>query len=117
MREIMRAYCYRHNQGKCEDYWNELAMSLHWLDDQWSGTKGPTAKSEKTNGGGEFHCNQLAHDLLRTRVYIGFITTQGETSRDLHGPFVEEGLFERGPKRLDESTVDSVFGNGHVYAG
>ena len=77
----------------------------NWLNDQGFRTKVRTAKSGKTSGGGEFS-NQLVHDMLRNRIYIGLITFQGETFKGLHDPIVDEGLFEKVQKRLDESTVD-----------
>jgi site-specific DNA recombinase len=76
-----------------------------WLNEQGYRTKVRTTKSGKTTGGKAFN-HQLIHDLLRNKIYIGLIKYQDETFKGLHEPIVEEELFDKVQKRLDESVLD-----------
>lgn len=76
-----------------------------WLNDQGVKTKTRATKAGKTSGGGEFS-NQLVHDMLRNKIYIGQVKFKDESFKGLHEPIVDDILFEKIAKRLDESIVD-----------
>ena len=76
-----------------------------WLNDKGDRTKTRVSKAGKTTGGSEFS-NQLVHDILRNKTYIGLVTFKDESFKGLHDPIVDEDLFEKVAKRLDESITD-----------
>ena len=71
-------------------------------------TKLRVSKEGKKSGGGDFDY-QVVHTILRNKTYIGKIKfgNQPHPFQGLHDPIIDEALFERVQKRLDESTVDT----------
>jgi site-specific DNA recombinase len=65
-------------------------------------TKMRMTKSGKTAGGVQFD-NQNVRDILRNKLYIGYITFNGEQFKGLHQPIIEEALFQRVQESLQKS--------------
>jgi site-specific DNA recombinase len=69
-------------------------------------TKIRKTKSGKQTGGKIFN-NEVVHDILRNRAYIGLISFHGETFKGIHDAIVEDSLFKKVQERLDLSAVDN----------
>ncbi|MHB1049325.1 MAG: recombinase family protein [Bacteroidota bacterium] len=69
-------------------------------------TKVRVSKEGKKSGGGVFDY-QVVHTILRNKTYIGIREFSKETFKGMHDPIIDDTLFQRVQKRLDESTVDT----------
>ena len=76
------------------------------LNSEGHRTKARTTRAGKKVGGKQFNY-QLVHDILRNRIYTGFIKVNNEVFNGLHDAIVDDIIFDRVQKRLDQSSVDT----------
>ena len=68
-------------------------------------TKIRKTKKGVQTGGGEFNKDVIKR-LLRNQIYIGFVKYKDMEFKGLHDAIIDENLFEKVQKRLNESQID-----------
>ena len=81
------------------------AKVMKRINDEGYRTKKRETKNGKITGGGLFTKENIKR-LLRSKLYRGIISFNGEEFKGLHEPIIEENLYNQVQKRLDESITD-----------